>query len=135
MTLNTKYLDCVNGVDLTEISCVFCRRCSADIPGNKQITSQEGEDEKMFSGKESIRSHLSCHNVQAVFKGIPLFSELSSSFSDRLERCGEFLLASTLSSSTFGAQSCKKTFDIIGEALCSTAISRTTSVQPQQITS
>lgn len=67
---------------------------------------------------------LSCHRVQAVFNGIPLFSELSSSFSDRLERCGDLLLSSVPPSSSFETQLCKKAFDNTGEALWSTAISR-----------
>lgn len=68
---------------------------------------------------------MSCHRVHGVFNGIPLFSELSSSFSDFLERCGELLLSPVPSSSSFEAQLCKNALDIIGEVLCSTAISRT----------
>ena len=67
---------------------------------------------------------MSCHNVQAVFKGIPLFSELSSSFRDFLERRGDLLLSSEPPSSSVETQLCKNAVDNIGEALGSTAISR-----------
>lgn len=76
---------------------------------------------KYFFGGDD--THLSCHNVQAVFNGIPLFSELSSSFRDFLDRCGDLLLSSELPSSSFETQLCKKAVDNIGEALGSTAIS------------
>ena len=78
--------------------------------------------------------YLSCHNVHGVFNGIPLFSEFSISFSDRLERCGELPFVSAQSTCDFDGKLCKKALETIGEPLDSSAIFRW-SKEPQQITS
>ena len=125
ISLTKKYLNRRYCVQFTKISSIFCGRSSTHISENNNIKGDDSKTTKEEKNKIICHGgYLSCHNVHAVFNGIPLFSEFSISSSDRLERCGELPFVSAQSTCEFDGKLCKKALETIGEPLDSSAIFR-----------